>query len=321
MFAPCPHCGYLMALIATSDAAPRECPRCHRMVDTHVTPPVRSVPVAPAATPARPQASPAGPLPVRIATPDVAAANAASDTPDAAVPSPARTDPAPAQRDAAIDAEAAHDAKAHAAATLHVQRIDANVPPRAADPVPAMPTAPAATATSAPRGAHSPSFARRHRTTALPDRPLWPWRVGALVLALLLALQLLLSQRDVLAQDPRWRPVLARACGIGLCTLPPGRDAAAFEMVARSVRPLPGTGELAVDARFRNAAPWPQAWPHLQLVLSDAQGRPAAARVFAPADYAGDTARRAIAPGQTVHARMRVVEPQPATVAFAFDFR
>lgn len=338
MFAPCPHCGYLMALIATADPAPRECPRCHRLVDTHVQPPVRSVPTAaasgavptsrtPTAAPSPVEASPARASTVPFAgsasnvqcdlhtTPDVPAAPA---SPDAST-GPATTasithdddaDPTATADQRAVDATSA-TATPPSPVPL-VERIDASPPPRVAG----------ARGAAAARASTSPSFAHRRRhSIAMSPRTTWAWRLGAFALAAVLALQLLLSQSDTLAQDARWRPWLARVCGVGLCTVPPGRDASAFEMVERSVRPLPGSRELAVHARFRNAAPWPQAWPHLQLVLSDAQGRPAAARVFAPADYAGDMSRRAIAPGQTVHAQLRVVEPQPATVAFAFDFR
>lgn len=306
MFAPCPHCGYLMALIATADGAPRDCPRCHRRVDPHGAPPVRPVP--PAAVPVQ-DVGPA--TTARGRMPDARTEAASTDAPMPAAETPGTETPS-------TDTPAAPGTD-----TRDARAVDTPVAFRVAPEGDAQQDHAPATAPPAPpaRGAlHSPSFARRRRA-APTRRSDWAWRAGALVLALLLGLQLLLSQQDTLAQDPVWRPRLARLCGVGLCTLPPGRDAAAFEMVERSVQPLPGTGALTVQARFRNAAPWPQAWPHLQLVLSDAQGHPAAARVFAPRDYAGAAARRAIAPGQTVQARLRVVEPQPATVAFAFDFR
>lgn len=169
----------------------------------------------------------------------------------------------------------------------------------------------------------SPSFVRTTPATSTLGKAgrRWPARIAALALSVLLALQLLLAQRDALAASAQWRPVIAGLCSVGLCTLPPWRDPAAFTMLSRNVAPVPGTGELTVSARFRNDAPWPQAWPHLHLVLSDAQGRPAAARVLAPREYAGDAAKRPIAPQQSVDASARVREPGPATVAFVFDFR
>lgn len=342
MFAPCPHCGFRLALIASADAASRRCPRCHGPVGTQAQ--AQTAMQAEATTPAhaaagdtRGQDAPRdataeanalvaeGPSPPAVErsardTDDVADPPGTPDAGTPAMHAPAMQSPAgpqPAHRPAAGASDAPHveptpDARPRAGdapdtdASAPVRTEAPHAPPRPVD-------------AAAPKTA-SPSFARRRRAPATA-RANWAWRIGASALAALLALQLLLAQRDTLAQDPRWRPVLARACDAGLCTLPAGRDASAFEMVERHVRPVAGTRELDVHARFRNAAAWPQEWPHLQLVLSDAQGRPAAARVFAPRDYAGDASRRAIAPGQTVTARLRVVEPQPATVAFAFDFR
>ena len=140
-------------------------------------------------------------------------------------------------------------------------------------------------------------------------------------LGLILAAQLVLAQRDALAQSAQWRPLVETLCGTGLCTPPAWREPAAFTMLSRNVAPVPGTRELEVSARFRNDASWPQALPHLQLQLSDAQGRSTAGRVFTPREYAGNAAGRPIAPQQSIDARVRIREPQPATVAFAFDFR
>ncbi|KGM54737.1 hypothetical protein N800_02370 [Lysobacter daejeonensis GH1-9] len=144
-----------------------------------------------------------------------------------------------------------------------------------------------------------------------------------LALILLLSLQLLLSQRAQLAEQPRWRPALERVCGLLGCSLPAWREPEAFAMVTRSVRPSPvHPGVLEITATFRNDAAREQAWPVLLLSLSDIHGQTVGARAFAPAEYrdqrtTGDT----LAPGQTVTVLLDVVEPAPDTVAFSFDFR
>lgn len=352
MFAPCPHCGYLIALIATRDASTLECPRCHHLLEPGgITPPVRSVP-PPTDAPPRYQAIDVSPT---------HAAHSREDALPSSTPSPsnarniasAHIDPAPLPVEAssaatttpnasAIISDASNDAAASTTSDVAAPG-DASNPPasNAPDAITASPIseAPALDATPSsvipntltadpprkprPRGA-SPSFARTASVAAAPvagRARRWPARMVAIALALLLGLQLLLAQRDSLARSAQWRPVIASLCGVGLCTLPPWRDPAAFTMLSRNVAPVPGTRELDVVARFRNDAPWPQAWPHLHLVLSDAQGRLAAARVLAPRDYAGTAAQTPIAPQQSVDARVRVREPEPATVAFAFDFR
>ena len=350
MFAPCPHCGYLIALIATRDRTTLECPRCHNLVEPATTvPPVRSVP-PPAKRNAPTIAAPGTSSPTTEAATsthalDVMQADAvASDGAAAGDAAAAMTmdDDAPAQPTAAAPPVASSRSSTDAIAPTG-DESDAAIPGDAVVTAPEKPASPAEPAdagaapapvqpvtTGAPtpdratrrtRRGTSPSFVRATSTEAVQRPRRWPAVVGCLALAMLLASQLLLAQRDALARNARWRPVIASLCGTGLCVLPVWHEPAAFTMLGRNVVPVAGTRDLIVTARFRNDAAWSQAWPHLQLQLSDAQGRPIAARVFAPRDYAGDAARRPIAPRQGVDARLRVREPEPATVAFAFDFR
>lgn len=170
------------------------------------------------------------------------------------------------------------------------------------------------------RGPHAPSFARRHAPAPLRSSSRREWLVAA-GLALLLALQMLLAQRDALAADARWRPLIAGMCGVLRCELPAWREPAAFTMLQRSVQPKPGTaGVLQVSASFRNDARWPQPWPTVLLTLSDMDGNQVGQRAFKPADYrSGGSAH--IAPGESATIQLDVVEPARPVVAFTFDFQ
>lgn len=149
----------------------------------------------------------------------------------------------------------------------------------------------------------------------------WQWPLVAL-LALLLALQVLLADRANLAADPRWRPLVGTLCDALGCELPAWHEPTAFTMLDRKVRPEAGRpGALRVDATFRNDARWPQAWPALQLALSDADGRVLGSRVFAPGDYLGAEPGTLLSPGQSAQVTFLVQEPSPGTVAFSFEFR
>lgn len=179
---------------------------------------------------------------------------------------------------------------------------------------------PAPPAAATPRATPLPSFARRR--AALPGAGFDWTTTGALAaLALLLALQLLLADRARLAADARWRPLLANVCGVLGCALPPWREPAAFTVLARDVRPHPSTpGALRVTASFRNDAHWPQPWPRLRLVLSDVDGRPVAARDFAPREYLGAAPEQVeLASGQAATVAMDIAEPGPRSVAFDFE--
>ena len=81
-------------------------------------------------------------------------------------------------------------------------------------------------------------------------------------------------------------------------------------------------GGLKVQATFRNDARWAQAWPLLQLSLSDADGRVLGSRAFTPREYLGAAATQTeLAPGQSAHIALQLHEPNPDVVAFTFDFR
>lgn len=169
-----------------------------------------------------------------------------------------------------------------------------------------------------------PSFLRRDRHPPRPavrERRLV--RLGIVVLAVALVLQILLADRARLAADTRWRPVVSGLCGILGCSIPPWREPSAFTMLERDVRAYPATaGVLRVSATFRNDARWPQPWPTLLLTLSDVDGRMVGTRAFLPADYL-DAASVAgqLAPGQRASVAFDVREPAPDIVAFTFEFK
>lgn len=283
MFVPCPHCGFLVALIVRPDGAPQRCPRCDGLVQADATPePTSDEPAATDAT----------------AADDASAQDIADELPVAAVAVDAAS---AAQPDAVVQPASYEDAIASVSATA---------------------ATPQTRRKSRPRRSGAPSFAR-HAQARAPARISWRWHAGIAALVVLLALQLLLAQRRELAADPRWRPLAAGLCSVLRCELPAWREPGAFTMLQRSVRPKPGeSGVLAVEASFRNDARWPQSWPLLVLSLSDVDGRPVGQRAFQPQEYrrahrVGDE----LLPGQSATVTFEVIEPAPRIVAFTFDFR
>jgi hypothetical protein len=359
MFVACPHCGYLVALVVAQDGPTRTCPRCAGALqsqgvantgdDAASTPQApnqdahavaaQSKPAAVAAAARvaadiddiasvlrkKPQKtsveSPASP-PAATSAVDVATtAEAASQTISSDLQ--ASTDAAPSA-DIAADTVASAQPAPSAAAS---QSADAALTPlSAAVPIarkrPAKRTGKSETAVTSARRA--PSFARQHaRASAATPRLHWsgPLLIG--VFAIALVLQLLLAQRDELAADARWRPLLARLCGVLACEIPPWHEPTALTMLNRNVLPVADrAGVLRVNASFRNDARWAQPWPTLVLSLEDVDGRRVGQRAFSPEDYRkGYRADERIAPGQSAAVQFDVLEPAPHVVAFTFDFR
>ena len=280
------------------------------------------------------------------ADPDAAASQVAAPDPGPGVVSRADVAPAPAQATPpapglapAMDTDASPVASASVApppasdAGMSTAPLGAGASDAASgsvldpepDPEPVQePTpAPAPTATAFPTPTAAPSFMR----PGAPRRPVLraaPWQWIALAgLCLLLALQILVADRQRLGADARWRPWVAGVCQALRCNLPPWREPGAFTMLSREVRPLPGrAGILQIQATFRNDARWPQAWPLLQLSLADADGRTIGSRVLRPEEYLGRARPDAatLAPGQSAQVAFQVREPAAGTAAFSFDF-
>jgi len=168
-----------------------------------------------------------------------------------------------------------------------------------------------------PAPADGPSFTRHARPRG--GRAHWRGWLAVTALALLLALQLLLAQRDALARDAAWRPLVLRACGVLRCSVPAWHEPGAYAMLARGVRPNPARpGVLHATATVRNDARWPQAAPVVVLSLADVDGRVVGARAIAPDDY-GRSGE--VAPGDSIDIAFDVREPAAHVESFDFQLQ
>ena len=120
-----------------------------------------------------------------------------------------------------------------------------------------------------------------------PEKRTWPWAIATLILALLLAAQSAYYFRVELAvRLPQLKPALVGYCKLLKCTVPLPRKAdligiESSEMVADPKH----ENQIDLNALLRNRASFTQAYPNLELTLSDSQDKPLARRVFRPVDY------------------------------------
>jgi hypothetical protein len=196
------------------------------------------------------------------------------------------------------------------------------VPPSPAPPRVRPEKAPEQGQLFAPLRSEAPRFAAV-RSAPRAVAPSGRWWATASVLALLLGAQIAFAERAELARDPALRPWLQRACNRLGCELPAWRDPASLKLLARDVRPHPSVPDaLMISATFRNDAPWPQAWPQLQIMLADLDGKTLGLRRFDVEEYLGAAPREAtLAPGQSASATLEIQDPGKQAVAFAFEFR
>ena len=160
----------------------------------------------------------------------------------------------------------------------------------------------------------APGFVdRRGRQRALR------WRLMAGALVLLLAAQACWLARGELIRFAPTRPALLDLCRV--LRLPPPLVSAPsrLQLDAQDIRRHPEVpGALLISASLRNAAPWPQPYPLLQVQLSDLSGRAVAERVFAPAAYLPDAAiaDHGLPAGARAAISIEVRDPGPRAVAF-----
>jgi predicted Zn finger-like uncharacterized protein len=172
-----------------------------------------------------------------------------------------------------------------------------------------------------PPRTQTPTFARiRH---VAPIQRNWPWTLGACLLLLTLVAQISYAERTVLLDDSRTRPLLDRACASIGCRLPLRHDPATLQLLSRDIRPHPSVpNALIISATLRNEATFPQAFPAVEITLSDLDENRIAMRRFLPQEYLGDSRgiTNGLAPGGTAALVFEVADPGKNAVAFEFKF-
>lgn len=115
----------------------------------------------------------------------------------------------------------------------------------------------------------------------------WPWTIAAGVLLLLLLAQAAFWFRAGLAaRMPGLKPALAVYCRILKCNVPLPREAGMISIESSDLVAEPAyENRIFLSALLRNHAPYAQAFPNLELTLTDNQDQPLARRMLTPAEY------------------------------------
>ena len=175
---------------------------------------------------------------------------------------------------------------------------------------------------SQPRPA-TPAFARREGQAYRSARR-WPWIAGSTLLFLSLLAQIGYAKRAPLLDDARLRPWLEQACATLGCRLPLPHAPGRLTLLSRDIRPHPSVANaLIISASLRNDAAFAQAFPDVEIVLSDLDENRIAMRRFHPQEYLGDprTIGTGMAAGSTAALVFEVADPGKNAVAFEFKFR
>ncbi len=123
-------------------------------------------------------------------------------------------------------------------------------------------------------------------------QPASRWRLAAWGIGCVLGLLLIAAQgayflrTELAAIYPEWRPILEELCGLVECDIPLPHKPELVGIESSDLHPDPQTKNLLVlAATLKNRAPFVQAYPHLELTLTDTHDQPILRKVFAPAQY------------------------------------
>ena len=124
------------------------------------------------------------------------------------------------------------------------------------------------------------------------------WIAGSIALLLALGAQAAFHFRGTLALVlPEAKPYLEYFCAALGCDLPLPRRAELLSIETSDLQGHPNNpGIMVLAATLRNRAPFPQAFPALELTLTDDRDQPLARRVLQPGDYLGPSAVRVFGP-------------------------
>lgn len=124
---------------------------------------------------------------------------------------------------------------------------------------------------------------------------------------------------DELSTVQPYRDMYSQACSVIGCSLPPLVDRSKIKATNLVVRSHPeAAGALLVDAIIQNNANFQQSFPSLDLVFTDLQNNPVAARRISAKEYLGGelTGKTQMPVRQPVHIAIEIADPGEEAVSY-----
>lgn len=137
------------------------------------------------------------------------------------------------------------------------------------------------------------------------SKAVWGWRIGSLLMLLVLLGQVVYFQGEFIRRQPKINATLIQVCKSLGCQLPAYKNSDDWSLSHADLQ-LHLDNRCLLTAALTNQASSIQAFPVLKLTLKNFNGQPIAERLFAPQQYASETA---LAANQTTQIRLPLVLP------------
>ncbi len=157
--------------------------------------------------------------------------------------------------------------------------------------------------------------------------PGWVWPLGIVLLLAALLFQGFYYFRDALAKDESYRGLVVSMCKVLSCEVPLRNDAArginTLQMVTHSIDKSPESDQqLQIKAIFSNTATYSQAYPRLQIKMTDESGKVTAMRRLQPQEYLGEhiDIKQGLPALTSVEIIVDILKPQAPILSYQLDF-
>jgi len=157
---------------------------------------------------------------------------------------------------------------------------------------------------------------------AAAGRPAWQYITGIVLLAIVLALQVLHHNRRSLVLNSTLGPLVSTVYGWFGVTITPRWDLTAYEVRQLGVEAQGSDGSrLRVRLSVQNDSDRVQPLPLVRLTLTDRFDKPVATRDLEPKEYLPPKIadRRLLEPNQRIDGELHVIDPGRAAVGFEID--
>ena len=131
------------------------------------------------------------------------------------------------------------------------------------------------------------------------------------------------SERQTLAWDDTWGPLVQTLCKAAPCAIEQRRDVAAIELLQRDIRPSDSDPDIS-DFRLmiQNNASFEQPYPTVEIHFTDTQGKILSTEVHTPDQYLSDELKTTqMPPNQKVLILVKAKQPHAQAFGFEFQFK
>ncbi|MDO8412560.1 MAG: zinc-ribbon and DUF3426 domain-containing protein [Gallionellaceae bacterium] len=140
--------------------------------------------------------------------------------------------------------------------------------------------------------------------------PLWLLLGGGFIfIVILLAQATYFFRVELAARLPGLKPVLMSYCAVLKCSVPLPQKAEQLSIESSNLEASPEqVNTIALNAILRNLAPYAQAYPNLELTLTDTSERALARRTFLPKDYLtpGEDEKQGLSPNREINIKLHL---------------